>query len=81
MPLNKPPPLLLLVPKPCAELVEASVWEHPCRETEFLVHYTPKQEFGSEQLKDIFQKAKLLQGIYHKYLVHRIGQLNKLHLG
>jgi hypothetical protein len=57
MPFNKPP---LLVPKPCAELVEASVWEHHCRETEFLVHYTPKQEFGSEQLKDIFQNAKLL---------------------
>jgi hypothetical protein len=53
MPLNKP---LLLVPKPCAELVEASVWEHNCRETEFLVHYTPKQEFGSERLKDIFKK-------------------------
>jgi hypothetical protein len=60
MPFNKLP---LLAPKPCAELVEASVWEHNCRETEFLVHYTHKQEFGSEQLEDIFQKATLLQNL------------------
>ncbi|MDQ1272452.1 MAG: hypothetical protein QG591_1082 [Planctomycetota bacterium] len=38
---------------------QTPVWEHHCRETEFLVHYIPKQEFGSEQLKVKFQKAKV----------------------
>jgi hypothetical protein len=45
LPLNKPPTACSQTP----------VWEHHCRETEFLVHYALKQEFGSEQLKDILK--------------------------
>ena len=49
---------------------QTPVWEHNCRETEFPVHYTPKQEFGSEQLKDIFQKTKLLPVNLLSYFSH-----------